>query len=304
MVKLSYMTNDISVIENISSYTWDTEREDKYDARSYKIRSEVYKEIKHIAVDRIYYGAEFCEFLIPTLNEVKRAIDGVKMNYELTFLTPVVTDYGIKRLEEIFDYLAQYCPGIEIVFNDWGVFKLLQCNYPSLLPVAGRTIDKMNRDPRFLKGQYEEYYNEAGLEYLQSSSLFAGEYRKFLYDSGIKRAELDFAPQGMLAAPEIDDTINISVYIPYYFVTTGRHCMMRTLTRPDNLKFVLDNTCGQSCDHYQIEMFRKGEKLNQTKENKEIRVYRKGNTIYGLNKSIGDLLKQNFYDRLIFQLDF
>ena len=44
----------------------------------------------------LYYGNEFCEYRIPSIDELKKAyFFAKKEDLEFVFVTPVVTDYGI-----------------------------------------------------------------------------------------------------------------------------------------------------------------------------------------------------------------
>ena len=72
---------------------------------------------------RLYFGIEFCERLLPTMQQLKTVISVVKESNEgFTFVTPYVTNKGLKQLEALIPAVAREVPQVEIVFNDWGDF--------------------------------------------------------------------------------------------------------------------------------------------------------------------------------------
>lgn len=268
-----------------------------------KINTEIYDNIKELTIERIYYGNEFCEFLIPTLNQVKSVIyEAEKRNLKFSLLTPVVSDFGITKLLNIFDYLDENYHEIEVIFNDIGVLNLIKTKYKNIIPVAGRSIDKMLREPRILEGEYEQYFNEEGLSYIQKPNVTSKYYQEFLFDMGVNQVELDFVPQGF-SDININSAINISVYFPFYYVTTGRHCIMRMHSRNDEEKFVIDNTCDCLCKKYNVVLNKYGDGIKKYISNRGLRLLRKGNTIYGVNSNFDKLVKNSFYNRLVIQLE-
>ena len=77
------------------------------------------EELHSSQFNRIYFGAEFCESLIPQKNEIIK-ISEYSSNREvgLTLVTPWCTNKGINLLKRIFPLLPKKT---EVVFNDWGV---------------------------------------------------------------------------------------------------------------------------------------------------------------------------------------
>src|SRR5512139_3761028 len=100
---------------------------------------------------RLYFGNEFCQQLIPRPCNLEEVLDfAASEELGFTFLTPYVTDAGLRRLSDFLAIVASALPGSEVVFNDWGVLSMLQDNYPTLAPVMGRLLNKMKRGPRLL----------------------------------------------------------------------------------------------------------------------------------------------------------
>src|SRR5260370_35520538 len=91
---------------------------------------------------RIAYGTEFCENLIPSRESLRAVVDSTR---PLTFLTPYAGDEGIAQIRAL---LPELPPATEVVFNDWGVRRMLRREFPHLVPVQGRLLNKSLRAPR------------------------------------------------------------------------------------------------------------------------------------------------------------
>src|SRR5207253_1699827 len=95
-----------------------------------------------IAFTRCVFGNEFCEHLIPSpaaLEATLSAAQAHRLNF--TFLTPYVSNAGLAELRALFAVLVQH-RNSEVVFNDWGVLNLLRRDFPQLVPVQGRLLNK------------------------------------------------------------------------------------------------------------------------------------------------------------------
>ncbi len=61
---------------------------------------------------RLYFGNEFCERLIPTVQQLTKVLSVVRQKgLAFTLVTPYVTNAGIKRLEKLLTVLAGKLPG-------------------------------------------------------------------------------------------------------------------------------------------------------------------------------------------------
>ena len=93
--------------------------------------------------NRLYYGNEFCERLIPSTSQLRQILYYVKRNkLDFSFVTPYVTNCGFKRLNSLFELLKNLGISCEIIVNDWGVLNLINYKYPNLKPVLGRLLTK------------------------------------------------------------------------------------------------------------------------------------------------------------------
>ena len=100
---------------------------------------------------RLYFGIEFCERLLPTMQQLKKVLSVVKKrNMDFTFVTPYVTNKGLKQLEALIPAVAREVPQAEVVFNDWGVFQFLKEARLPVSLVLGRLLTKMKRGPRIM----------------------------------------------------------------------------------------------------------------------------------------------------------
>src|SRR5580700_645621 len=77
---------------------------------------------------RTAYGTEFCEHLLPSTDALRAVVETGR---PLTFLTPYLSDHGIAQLRRLLPLLQD----AEVVFNDWGVLRLLRNEFPHLTPV-------------------------------------------------------------------------------------------------------------------------------------------------------------------------
>ena len=250
----------------------------------------------------IYFGAQFCQRLIPAL---KAVIDIEKQvsrcNKDFTFVTPFVTYQGIKKLIPIFQYLNKYKKGTEVVFNDWGVFQILQSEYSYLKPVLGRLLTKQRRDPRAsellqnkLKSEYivgpngeknkfiQRKTPKSLLKYFKGCIVNVKIFQKFLLENNIHRCEIDNLDWELHI--KVDKKLKVSIYIQYGYATTTRLCGLINLTMKN---------CNKICESQIIQY-----KSPCCNNNFIIR----GNTVFYQTK-IPQIkyLKRNGIDRIIFQ---
>ncbi|MDP8216449.1 MAG: hypothetical protein P9L98_03920 [Candidatus Kaelpia imicola] len=253
-------------------------------------------------IDRIYFGNEFCENLIPTLDALKRWYFFTKnRNKEFTFVTPFVTNFGLKKLKKLLTFLNSQ-KNVEVVCNDWGVFKLIKDNFENLDPVLGRLLTKQRRDPRILKiflhkqktikilnpnnkikaMVYPKKVPYALFEHYQASIINSPIFQKYLLSQNINRVEIDNLVWKMNV--KVNRKVKVSIYLPYGYITTARACGRLTLTYA---------ACKKECKKYFLRL-----------ENNTLPVpfYGIGNTVFYKSKSPSDkYLKKLGIDRIIYQ---
>ncbi len=239
---------------------------------------------------RIYFGAEFCERLIPSVDDVIRIAAFVqKRGLALTLMTPYVTDPGLDTLVPLFDAVRDMGMLVEVVFNDWGVLDLLRKEYPAFVPVMGRLLNKTKRGPRImnivdkLPGTCRNYY--------ESSVLSVGAACDFLKKRSVYRVECDNQLQG-IRLENTDQKIMKSLYIPYVFVSTTRFCLTAGCDDPERTDFVGVDVCTRQCRDYMFQLD------NQVMG---VALLRKGNAMFYVNEKIPETLADGQFDRIVVQ---
>jgi hypothetical protein len=225
---------------------------------------------------RAYFGNEFCESLIPSLQSFSQiCLQLWRKQVEITFVTPPVTDEGLDTLRKLLSWLSRQEHNAEVVFNDWGTLELLYREFPGLRPVRGRLLNKTMRDPRVVP-LYNAPGAPAGIRAsLQPSSLDSPFFRRLLQKYGVTTVELDILVQ----APDFDFRclpFQVAFYFPYGFVTTGRHCMMSSLHVEGDRRFRPGVQCRLECRDYVTTHSFDGTLLSTA----GTRFYQRGNTFF------------------------
>lgn len=236
---------------------------------------------------RIYWGAEFCQNLIPALSDTEKIIRFIEENnLQLSLVTPFVTEYGLKKLEKIFSWLNKKRINCEIIVNDWGVLKSLHTGFNRLFePVFGRLLMRQQRDPA-MKGVLEKQPifpikakdgkikiivhrppNKRYQEGIKASYVNSILLQKLLAKLGIKRIELNNLIQGLNLN---GIRFKKSIYTPFVHICTTRFCPMQTPYQ----KIYRINVCRKECQkYYEILRNRAIPKI----------IYKRGNTTFYKN---------------------
>ncbi|MFZ5643831.1 MAG: hypothetical protein ACOY46_09605 [Bacillota bacterium] len=227
-----------------------------------------------IQFTRLYFGQEFCEKLIPAAEDITGALEWCsKHNMEFTLVTPYVTEEGIKKLTPLFKAISRN--RCEVVANDWGVLYLLRKQFPRLVPVMGRLLNKAIRDPRI--NQFHKDSSADSSDFFRRSSASSPYLKSLLNILKVARVETDNLPQG------IDDSLagtglEVSLYIPYGFISTGRICLSGSWGLRQGAKFLSSGACSRLCRHYLIEMCDRSGRVES--RNPDWEVFQKGNTVF------------------------
>jgi hypothetical protein len=216
--------------------------------------------------ERAYWGTELCENLIADASALERVVAG---GIPLTLLTPYVSDRGLARLRPLFAALPV---GSEVVFNDWGVLRVLRREYPSLRPVQGRLLFKALRDPR-ITTEYVQLGETPQLDALRGSALDSAPYAGLLERYNVKHAEMDLLPQGNNFSTGI---AALSVYAPFGVISTARVCMAAALGYRKADKFEPGAPCRHECQTHLVEY----QYTNSPFDNRDQRFWLKGQTYF------------------------
>lgn len=199
------------------------------------------------AYDRIYFGHEFCQRLMPSSDHVKQAATFCTENKKtFSLVTPFVTNAGLELVQHTIRTLMEHAPeGVEIVVNDLGVLHWLHREYPTVPIALGRLLTKQKRGPRILR--ITDRLPPSANEHFKRSNVDASHLTAFFQQMGVQRVELDNLLQGI----KREGVMQASLYTPYAYVSTTRLCLLMSGDQPDkNLRSI--GTCHRECQHYNI----------------------------------------------------
>ncbi len=238
-------------------------------------------------LDRIHFGNEFCERLLPLSTQLARVVAwSGEQGLAVTLLTPMLADRGIEQLPRLLERLP---PESEVVVNDWGVLRLLRERFPWLRPVAGRQMGKMIKDPRLPSAEWASAI-PPGMQ----SSLYPKLMRRF----GIESVESDIRPFAEPADLR-PNGLRLSVHLPYGYTLKGRICKPGSLSLEKQRKFMPGHSCQKECLVYFSRMQRTG-----CQSPHELSSFLRGNTIfyrYGEQQQrvLAEALQQGWVNRLV-----
>ena len=247
------------------------------------------KNLKYVTeqYSRLYFGNEFCESLIPSLEDLTYILRfTTEKGMKFTLVSPYVTNEGIRKLKPLIDRLADRQPACEIVVNDWGILRLLNMKYAKLNLLLGRLLTKQKKGPRILN--LLDKISQDSILYFQKSNVDNRVIHDFLISKNIKRLELDNPLHGILRPPS---SINGSLYIPYGYVTTSRFCFHACYKNRTKL-LATASYCNKECQKYTFKLQHKS---------MPVELILKGNTQFFKNEHLPDNLEQLNIDRLIYQ---
>lgn len=237
--------------------------------------------------ERLYFGNEFCQNRIPSLDEVKRSLDFAEdKNIELTFVTPYVSNKGLNKIKDILKLLSTYQKNIEVVVNDWGVLYYINNHHKKFQIIIGRLLTKQRRGPEIIK--LLDKLPKDVLEHFKSSNMESEEIYNYLSEKGVKRVEFDNLLQGINLK---NVKFKKSLYHPYLYVTTTRLCMSNTFGGKYKTEQIGILPCNKECENYIT---------NLRHSQMPTKLIVKGNTQFIINKTLPDLGKEGI-DRLIYQ---
>ena len=239
------------------------------------------------ACQRVYLGHEFCQRLLPSKADLVRAARQVSaQGRAITFVTPLVTDAGLRLAQDLVGALLAL-PGLkdpEIVVNDWGVLHWLHREHPSVPLALGRLLTKQKRGPQILRVM--DKLPPPAIEHFRQSNVDAAHVCEHLRRLGVRRVELDNLLQGIRR----DGGLPASLYYPYGYVTTTRLCLLMGGDRPGkNLRSI--GLCSRECLRYDVTL---------RHADMPVPLLLKGNTQFFRNDRLPDKLSSLNIDRLVF----
>lgn len=232
---------------------------------------------------RIYIGDEFCPHRLPTTAEAEDFLDlAGETGAGITLLTPFFTDGDLEAHRRLFESLSSSSVPVEIVVNDPGFLRFMTERYPSVPMSAGRLLGSGLKDPRARGwGAGRQGSRDGGVEGqgFEGCGLVHGPWLDTLKGFGVCRVERDLLPHEEGAAAVIAAEVaaaaglELSVYFPYGYFTTGRVCWTSSFGRPDREKFLPRQDCPRPCD--KVSFVRRGHG-----DDKRPRIVHQGNTFF------------------------
>ena len=236
---------------------------------------------------RLYFGIEFCERLIPSTEELSYILNfTIANNMDFTFVTPFVTDNGLKKLEPLIEYLVNFEKQVEIVINDWGFLSLLKKRKWNGPLVLGRLLTKQKRGPRIMNVLHK--LPKAAVEHFRQSNIDVPILSDFLIENGIYRVELDNLLQG-ISRP--NSLLKGSLYFPYAYVTVTRYCLIASSVSKTTI-FRSISPCNKECQNHEFEL---------SHASMPVKLLLKGNTQFFRNDNLPNDLESLNIDRLVFE---
>ena len=236
---------------------------------------------------RLYFGIEFCETLIPLKNDLVSVIGFCEeREIDLTFVTPYVTDSGLDKLDTLFKYLNRINKQIEVVVNDFGVLSLINAKYHNLMPVLGRLLSKQKKGPRILN--IKNKLPKEAWDHFQSSNVDIDLMQDFLIENRINRVELDNLLQGIKVELK---KVKGSIYYPFANITTTRLCLTNGCDKRIRPRLSI-SPCKRECQEYTFKLANK---------DMPVTILLKGNSQFFRNERLPDNLEDMGINRIIFE---
>lgn len=250
-----------------------------------------------ITFNRIYFGNEFCEALIPTVEDFELVSDMCrKSGLRLTLVTPMVTTEGINKIQKLLRHIQENKMIIELVANDYGVLSLCAGN-STIRPILGRGILGQTQFAR-LEGIPSNHKGIALKDWPQRHVASTAAFLNLITKKyGVGRVEFDLSRQGLLI-PAQEKTLQTSVYFPWVVINTQRVCPIGHIHRPETEAIPAHPACEFQCRSL-------NEVLQSTSGDHHQLLFQKGTTLFELVKPEIDVFKQLAatvnLDRIVYQ---
>ena len=231
-------------------------------------------------IQGIYYGSDNCEYLMPTKQELEKALDlydkAVKKYFFkkgkkwFVLVTPYVWPKMLERAKETLAYLNSVW-SFEVVVNDLWVLRYIEKECKNLKPIAGRLLHKLLKTPLV-----DTYWNRAHVpsekmknaspseideiqkqivenqnKFYNSIALSLKPYVRFLTKHNIDRVGVDFmSKREKIFQKEYEKGIDL--YYPWALVFTGRLCDTSAIENPARWNYAVDEICPRTCWRYDL----------------------------------------------------
>jgi hypothetical protein len=195
------------------------------------------REVVNSNCDEIRFGSEFCEWKIPNLPVLTKALNIVKEhNKQFTYITPKISSTNLEKIKTQLDFLKEY--KCRIVINDLGILNIVT-QENRLFPHLGRQLVYIAARCPWISFDSGRWIEKKRLEkiYYQTSLNFEPMI-DFLNDVKIKSADVDWIPQSFQHYQDLGKRgINLSIYLHLIPITLTRKCHIARFfqeTNPEN----------------------------------------------------------------------
>ena len=300
MEDLAIKVNNLSELKYIQEFpNWGYPKNRMTDAFSDEI-CRTLQNLSSCTIDRIYFGSEFCEWILPSDNDFSKVIDyccthGLK----ITLLLPPLSEKMLYRLDNLIRIIHKAPAAVqcEVACNDIGAIHYLHTCDPSIVLLRGRLFQKRIYDPRVDVASFNRKLTTEGKLVYYDSAISLYEVN-VLERMNIRRIELDTHIDYLHAESIVG--FKHSCYLPFGFFTTGHMCMFQNYLLTSNEKFDLKkSSCSKHCKQYYHTMSKRITE-SQSFITSNLMFFRTGNTIFFNNKIIGDISLLSQY-RIVLQ---
>lgn len=183
--------------------------------------------------DGVRFGSEFCEYLMPTINEVEKACEGAeKKGKEFTYVTPRLSNRATEETRRQLALLNEKGE-FNVVVNDLGALNIVMA-YGNLRPILGRQLLRVPaRSPWVQDGEWSPAVKERGSFLAKGwfNRVFGStsiDYRRtvdFYRSSGVKGADFDWIPSIFPSLRRVvEREVTPYVHLHLVPVTVTRRC--------------------------------------------------------------------------------
>ncbi|MCC7385826.1 MAG: hypothetical protein IT384_28515 [Deltaproteobacteria bacterium] len=216
--------------------------------------------------ERLYYGQELCERLIPSAREVIHARRFAReRGWQLSLVTYAPSNAALDGWIAVLDAIrldGAAEDGFEIVVNDFGLLVACRQHVGDAPLVLGRHMKRMLKDHRLPAAAPQVEWDREEIALLK--------------DQGASRVELDLTPSGL---PQVKGlSLPASAYLPCGCMATGRACMSGSLRLPSEHKFRPGAPCARECQAVSFDLEDPGGPRDPSAA--PVRLFLRGNTVF------------------------
>lgn len=300
MEDLAIKVNCLSELKYIQLFpNWEYPKNLMTDAFSYQIQKTL-QNLSTFSINRIYFGSEFCELIMPSDDDYFKAIEYCyEHGLRITLLLPPLSERMLHRIDGILR-IVQRAPALvqcEVACNDIGVMHYIYSCDSSITLLRGRLFQKRLYDPRVDTPAFENKLTFEGKKVYHNSSISSYE-KCILKRMNIQRIEIDTYID-YLNTESISD-FQHTCYLPFGFFTTGHMCMFQNYLVDSDEKFNMKkSSCTKQCVKYYHAMSKRITE-HESFITKNLMLFRSGNTVFYNNMIIGDEILLSQY-RIVLQ---